>query len=504
MAPSRPRRRANIAGALALSSAAVAACAALVPAAQGAPRPNILMITVDDASPGNLKYMPNVRRLIGDEGVTLTNGVAPTPICVPARASWLTGQYVQNHGARTISGPHGGFESFQDTETLPVWLQRAGYDTVLIGKYINGYGHNTLIGPRSEPTYVPPGWTDWYATVGGSTTNYLRPVINHNGEVAPVNQYNSYLFTKYALAELSDKRRTQHPWFMMVNYVAPHAGSPRDPDDPQRSVWELGTPYVPPRYRDTYRTLDLPHTPDMFEADTSDKADASGTKVVIRPAKRRAARSDYQQRVESLRVVDDSVAQEVAALRRTGQLRNTVIVFASDNGYLMGQHNKFAKPRYFEEGQKVPMLLRGPGIPRDRTVATQVTNPDLATTIAAIAGAHPVLPQDGIDVRPLLRERTVDRVVPIQAWKANDGTAELYRGVRTLHWTYVELPDGEEELYNHQQDPYQLQNVAKDPSYRSTLIRMRALTLQYINCVGESCHPPKMLISSGAQVGPGR
>ena len=103
-------------------------------------RPNVLLITADDAAPGDLKFMPHTRELIADRGVTFTNGVAPTPICVPARASLLTGQYTHNHKAYTIEGKGGGFKSFDSHNALPTWLQRAGYDTLFIGKYLNGYG----------------------------------------------------------------------------------------------------------------------------------------------------------------------------------------------------------------------------------------------------------------------------------------------------------------------------------------------------------------------------
>jgi hypothetical protein len=111
-----------------------------LPLAAGARRPNVLMITADDAAPGDLRYMPHTRELIAERGVTFGNGVAPTPICVPARASLLTGQYTHNHKAYTIEGKGGGYKSFNSRNTLPVWLRRAGYDTMFIGKYLNGYG----------------------------------------------------------------------------------------------------------------------------------------------------------------------------------------------------------------------------------------------------------------------------------------------------------------------------------------------------------------------------
>lgn len=453
----------------------------------GPDHPNVLMVTVDDAAPGNLRYMPNVRRLIAAHGVTLTNGVAPTPICVPARASLLTGQYAHNHGAHTISGPSGGFQSFVDAETLPVWLQRAGYDTLFVGKYLNGYGD--ALGSR---TYVPPGWSEWRATLGRSTYDYLQPVMNLNGQVQRVREYSSDLFTDYTVDLLSRKERSQRPWFMMVNYVAPHAGGPMELDDPSithpRARPEVPTPTVAVRHRDEFDRLGLPRTPDMFEKDTTDKARASGTSHHWSSLGRRMLREANQQRIESLQAVDEGVARAIRTLRRTGQLRRTVISFSSDNGYLVGQHNRQAKLIHYEDSLEVPMVLRGPGIPRGRRVATQVTNADLPTTIAALTGATPTRPQDGIDIRPLLRGGVRDRVIPIQAWQVHDGSRSVYEGVRTRRWTFVRFTDGEEELYDHKKDPYQLSNLANRKRYHRIVKRMRVLTLRYNQCAGVTCH----------------
>lgn len=493
MSRTTPKRWAGALALLALTSSAATGCASVAadelspaqPLARAAvkTRPNVLMITVDDASPLNLRYMPKVRHLIADRGVKLTNGVAPTAICVPARASLLTGQYAHNHGAHAISGPQAGFDDFVDDETLPVWLQRAGYDTMFIGKYLNGYGQADG-SYNSHPSYVPPGWTDWRAAVGGSTTNYLAPTINHDGRVSQVRGYNSDLFSRYTVEQLREPARRKRPWFMMVNYVAPHAGGPKEAGDPE---WRLGTPVPATRHRGLFGFLQLPRTPNMFEADTSDKTAASKTKVRLPRRARAAARVDHQQRVESLLAVDEAVAKAVRTLRKTRQLGDTVIIFSSDNGYLIGQHNRFAKPRHYEESQKVPMVLAGPGIPKGRRVATQVTNPDLATTVAAIAGARPGRLQDGVDIRPLLRQGLRNRVVPIKAWETKDGSQVRYEGVRTHNWTYVRFGNGEEELYNHQQDPYQLSNVAGQKDHLHTILRMRHLTRQYNRCAGPSC-----------------
>ncbi|MBA3781840.1 MAG: sulfatase-like hydrolase/transferase, partial [Nocardioides sp.] len=184
---------------------------ALAPKPLPAPatRPNILLITADDAAIGDLDHMPQLKQYVADQGITVENALAPTPICVPARASLLTGQYSHNHGAVTIEGEGGGFDAFADNDTLPVWLQTAGYDTLFVGKYLNGYGED-------DPTYVPPGWTDWQATVDPSTYNFEKPQINHNGEVTEHEQYSTDLLRDLSVDEINDPARAAKPWYMWV------------------------------------------------------------------------------------------------------------------------------------------------------------------------------------------------------------------------------------------------------------------------------------------------
>src|SRR3954453_9762300 len=188
--------------------------------------PNLLMVTVDDASWDTMKYMPHLRRLMVREGVTLRNGLAPTPICVPTRASLLSGQYAHNHGALTIKGAGGGVAAFDQHRPLPVWLRHAGYRTMFVGKYLNGYGE------QDSPTYVPPGWSSWHATVDPSTYNYVMPTVNNNGRTQTYHRYSSSLISDISNGLLRRERGASKPWYMWVNYVAPHVGGGDGPDDP--------------------------------------------------------------------------------------------------------------------------------------------------------------------------------------------------------------------------------------------------------------------------------
>ncbi|MFS3130600.1 sulfatase [Nocardioides sp. Bht2] len=452
-----------------------------------APRPNILLITVDDAAAGDLRYMPHVRRLIGDQGVTVTNGIAPTPICAPARASLLTGQYTHNHGVLGVNGSRGGFRALKDKQTLPVWLQAAGYDTYFVGKYLNNYGRSP-----AEKRYVPPGWSDWHGSLDPATYNYSKTVTNRNGRVVVDKTYSTDSFAAQTDSMLRKAGRKSSPFYLWVNYVAPHHGGPSDADDPTRwkpkSKSALRTASPAARHRNLFRRLQLPKGPSLFRKPTDSFVGATRHSWTKR--ERREVREAYQQRLEALQAVDEAVAGHVRVLRRSGDLKDTLIVFTSDNGYFLGQHNLHGKLWFFNEGVTVPMVIRGPGLPKGDVTNTAVSHVDLPVTFAAAAGVQPTASTDGADVMPWLkRKQRVVRVVPIEAYPVSaSGSRQLYAGVRIGdEWTYAVNSHGAEELYDLIRDPYQVRNVARDPAAAAVLSQARVLTDQYRNCMGQDC-----------------
>ncbi|WGL51762.1 sulfatase [Nocardioides sp. BP30] len=459
-----------------------------VPPLRGFPRrPNILMITADDLSELDLPFMPHVRHLMAQQGVTLSEAEAPTPICVPARASLLSGQYAHNDGARTISGPHGGYHSFDEHGTVATSLRAAGYDTLFTGKFLNGYGeHGTA-------HQVPPGWSDWRATIDPTTYGFFNPTFDLNGRLEHSHGYSTTVISRQANAMLRSPARATRPWFAWVNYVAPHFGGPIEPGDPRRifrgTSAAIPTTVPAPRDRGRFAAMPLPHRPDLFEAKRYRRLlpkNSPGRRKVT-PKLRRALRMAYDQRLEAVQGVDRAVAAQLRVLRRSGQLDDTMVIFASDNGYATGEHNINGKLWHYDEIVRIPMLIRGPGVPRDTTVATPVTNPDVAATIIAAAGARPQRTLDGVDIRPWLSAPAQERVVPIEGWPVTNGDRRLYSGVRFGSYTYVRLRHGREELYDRSSDPYELRNLAKVPAARHVLEQLRALDARYRDCRGGSC-----------------
>jgi arylsulfatase A-like enzyme len=205
--------------------------------------PNVMVIEADDMRWDDVRWMPHVRALLRRKGLSFENSFAPYPLCCPSRASLLTGRYAHNHHVYSHVDPF-GFRSFRDRRTLATVLQQAGYRTALVGKYLNGYGEQSILGTGvSSLHYVPPGWTQWLAGsdhhwhagdpfVGG-TYDYFDLVQNVNGRImASSGRYSTDVLAEQTRGLVERFGRHREPWFIWWTPVAPHHGSPLEADDP--------------------------------------------------------------------------------------------------------------------------------------------------------------------------------------------------------------------------------------------------------------------------------
>lgn len=470
------------------------------PQPESVDRPHIVLITADDMTVEELRWMPRTRRLLGDAGVTFEGSISPHPLCCPARAEILTGQFAQNNGVRTNFAPLGGYEALDGEHTLPVWLSAAGYQTAFMGKYLNEYG-------EVAPRVVPPGWTRWMASVV-RVYDYNDFSLNVDGRLYDfwgVNQSDLYGdLTEQLVPELA---RSDKPFFIWQSHVAPHTSCPRRPPPGQESCWSPPTPAA--RHQGMYDDVPLPSRDDpaFDEADVSDKP-REVRRPPLRPAERRHLSELFQRRIESLASVDETVARTVAALDRAGVLDETLIVFTSDNGYLLGEHRLQGKIVGYEESLRVPLLMRGPGIPagerREQTVATV----DLAPTFVAAARATPDLRMDGHDLMPVATQDSGGwATILIQAGPRGPHSPDpwWYRGVRTDRYTYIHYTgSGHEELYDRRRDPHQLTNLAAAPPYLPVLRELRERLRALRDCAGASCRrdfgaEPAPLVTESSQ-----
>lgn len=467
------------------------------PVDAGAPnglQPNIVVFMTDDQTLEQMRALPLVGDLIVDEGMTFTQSVTNLPSCCPSRATFLTGQHAGNHGVLTNSGVNGGFAAFDDQETaVPVALSDAGYHTIFVGKYLNGFGILT------SQRYVPPGWADFRGLVAPTEVLYHSPSFLVNGTLTDfgADDYSTDVMNEYAVDAVGDA--PDAPFFAWVSYPAPHAtaGAPRPGFDYLELQREAATlteekflrpPGVAPRHERIYVDESVPPVPSMNEFDVSDKPVMLRRR--IRDVEEFATVTDfYRAQLGSLRAVDESVADIVAAIEARDDGRDTWFFFTSDNGLLLGQHRHFGTKYFpYEESLRVPLYISGPGVAAGSSTPQLVSNVDLAPTILDIAGATPLREPDGMSLLPVLlgTEQPAGRAVLIQGFNFN-ASAPSYRGVHTGDSVYVEWLTGERELYDLTVDPYQLVNVVDDPDAASLLERDLRLLDELADCAGAAC-----------------
>jgi N-acetylglucosamine-6-sulfatase len=464
-----------VAGALAVAGsgnpAPILGHAAAAPA-----RPNVLVIESDDQTLESMRVMDNVNSLIGNQGARFDNSFVNYSLCCPSRATFLTGQYMHNHGVLGNRPPNGGFERFQalhGDDNLAVWLRRAGYYTAMIGKYLNGYANNPL---------VPPGWSEWHAAAPAQAV--YDYTLNENGTLVDYGDdpadFKQDVLTSKAI-DLVDRRAPKaKPFFLWLTYTAPHSGGPNPNPNPPSNCADTAKPA--PRHAHAFDSEPLPRPPNFNEADVSDKPAAIRDRPPLSAGQVADIQRKYRCRLESILSVDEGVKAIVDELRAEGELANTLLVFTSDNGFFHGEHRiPGGKMHIYEESIRVPLEIRGPGIPQGVTVSDLAINADLAPTIVDVANANPGLVMDGRSLIPVAQNPGIEQGRELLVEEPSFGA------IRTERYLYAEHRSGEKELYDLLRDPFELVSRHADPAY--TLVRTQLATeLQKLrNCAGSGC-----------------
>jgi N-acetylglucosamine-6-sulfatase len=479
-------------------------------------RPNIVLVMTDDQAVETQRFMPQTNELLGRGGVTFANNFASYPLCCPSRATWLTGQYAHNHGVRGNQPPAGGYSKLDKSTALPVWLQRAGYATAHVGKFLNGYGRT------SPDTEVPPGWTEWYGALddpdgfeGGTYTMYGY-TLNENGSIVHYGStpdvvdpatYQTDVYAAKARDFISRRAPSKKPFFLSVATLASHteAGGACN--------CEGNNPRAAPRHEGALSNQAPLSSPSFNEADVSDKPQAIRDLTQMTNPQQQVVRERYRAQAESLLAVDELVAGIGDTLRAKGELKNTVIIYTADNGFFHGQHRvRSGKVRLYEESIRVPLLMRGPGIPKGKTRKQMAANVDLAPTIADFANAKPMRKVDGRSLFTTARDKLLwpGRPIGLEAFFNADPEedpetpATNYRAVRTDRYVYAEYGTGEMELYDLATDPYELQSRHNDPALAPVRGALDRLLDRTANCAGSACAVrPKLKLSFAFRKGDG-
>lgn len=470
--------------------------------AAAATRPNILFILLDDVDYGtahDTAALPRTLRRLAEEGTSFTRAYAQYGLCSPSRATMLSGLYAQNSGVRRNNMPMGGFEAYHAAglhqRAVNYHLQQAGYRTGLIGKFINNY-------PKPMTgSYVPPGWSYWAVALNPRPYDYR---VNENGRIVTYGStpadYDTDVFTAKADAFINAAADAGQPFALYLWYPAVHspvAGAPR--------------------HAGLFADRPLPRPASFNEPAIDDKPPFLRLPSLI-PSWQTYLETTYRERLRALQAVDEGIERLYQTLATRGLLNDTYIVFAADNGFHLGEHRlRTTKGFAYEESIRLPLMVRGPGVPAGRQIRQLVGNADLAPTFAAWAGLTTPIDVDGRSFAGLLTAANPGSVpwrrsLPLSklpegkalvttAWPTTiDPTrSALYRcigttgrsipemrGVRTLKHTLAHYSTGDLELYDNTVDPAQLDNrVCSGPAATRDLLRQRAQELAA--CRGASC-----------------
>jgi N-acetylglucosamine-6-sulfatase len=457
-------------------------------AEEPARKPNIVFILTDDLSSNLVPYMPNVLAM-QQEGASFTSYFVTNSLCCPSRSSIFTGMFPHNTGVMTNKAPDGGYAVFNargnEPLTFAIALQRGGYKTAMLGKYLNGY--------YPAMHRVPAGWDEW--AVAGDAYPEFNYDLNQNGRVVRYgSRAEDYLTDVLAgMADAFIRKSAQGPFFIEIATFAPHG------------------PFTPaPRDAASFPRLTAPRSA-AFGARSGPDA-ASWLKGIppLSPGDMQNIDRGFRMRVRAVQAIDRMIGQIRSTLSALG-LDNTYVVFSSDNGLHMGEYSlRPGKMTPFDIDIRVPLVVVGPGVPKRHVVSAIAMNVDLFPTFTELgAASHGPASPDGRSLVPLLHGAAVTdwrRGALIEHLRSLPGSSDpdnqrphaanptTYAALRTDEALYVEYEGGEIGYYDLKQDPEELANVAANLP-PAKLLRLRDILRANKECRGaQACWDAQRLV----------
>jgi arylsulfatase A-like enzyme len=456
--------------------------------------PNILYIMSDDHAAhaisaynsrlAKIAPTPNIDRL-ANEGILFENCFCTNSICVPSRATILTGQYSQTNGALDLGG-----RLERERQYLPKLMKQAGYETAMIGKW-----HL-----KQEPAF------DYYCVLPGQGS-YFNPILRESGGQWPKNEkrfakydscHSSDVITDTSLNWLKGRDRSK-PFFLMHHYKAPHDNF----ENAERYDWLFDDV-------DISEPVSLWRQPNHGSLATK----GMGTSIGKRNKRRnmgmhmfvdqslpdeqykRAAYQRYLKKyLRCVQGIDDNLGRLFAYLEKSGQMDNTVIIYTSDQGMMLGEHDYIDKRWMYEESMRMPFLVRYPRMIKAGTRTNEIiNNTDFAPTILELAGVRTPGYMQGRSFVPLLRGETPadwPKSTYYRYWMHmahHDNPAHF--GVRTKEYKLIFFyglnykkggPKPTEagwELYDMKNDPHEMNNLYGQPKYAAVVKELKAELLR--------------------------
>jgi N-acetylglucosamine-6-sulfatase len=436
-------------------------------------RPNIVFVLTDDLAWDLVRFMPHVLAM-EHHGLTFRDYFVSDSLCCPSRASIFTGDFPHDTHVLSNAGPQGGFRGFyshgDQWHTFNLALQRAGYLTAMMGKWLNGYletrtsFHEATAAADVSGSYVAPGWNEWSVAGWGYPEFNYR--LNQGGVLYSFGQqpddYLTDVLARKGVQFIHAAAARHQPFFLELATFAPHK------------------PYVPaPRDAHDFPGLKAPRPP-SFDVLPTDPPRWLSVRPPLTRQQIRQIDDVFRRRAQAVQAVDRMIGEIEQALQATGQARNTYVVFSSDNGLHTGEYRLMpGKLTAFDTDIRVPLIVVGPGVRPGTSTSAIAQNIDLAKTFASIArgrmfgDGHSLLrvwqgqtPPDWRNVALIehYAPRPTNRDPDYQP--SASGLPNTYAALRTHDYLYVQYSDGEIEFYDLRSDPFELHNIAGQLSYR--------------------------------------
>ncbi len=449
-----------------LLTAALCFCAS-ANAAESAVKPNVVFLLADQwrAKATGYEGDPNVRTpnldRLAEQGVSFRNTVSVCPVCTPYRAALMTGRFP------TSTGMFLNDAYLPDAEVcMAEVFKQAGYDTAYIGKWhLDGHGRHSFVAPQRRQ-----GWDYWKAAECDHDYLHSHYYEGNSDRKRFWDGYDAFAQTRDAQAYLRRHARNDRPFVLMVSYGIPHFPH-------HTALQKFKDIYLPEKIRL------LPNVPRELQDE---------------------ARREAQGYYAHCTALDKCIGDVLATLLETGLAEQTVLVFTSDHGEMLGSHGGPPRMKHlpWDEAARVPFLLRYPaaGGPQGRVLKTPLTTPDILPTLLGLAGIAVPDTVQGEDLSDLVRGRPepCDRAALYMAVApfAGRGFNKEYRAIRTARYTYVRGLEGPWLLFDDQNDPHQQDNLIGRPECATLRGDLDAQLQAQLKKIGDDFRPAQYYIDA--------
>lgn len=438
-------------------------------------RPNVVLVLVDDLATGVMgqgsrypfletPYLDRLQR----EGATFDQAFVPTSVCSPNRASLLTGTYAHTHGVRVNDIQDLG----SDLPNFPSVLKGGGYDTGFVGKW---HMNNASSEPRLDFDY-------WLSFKGQGV--YDDPVLNENGREFREDGYITDVLSRYAVDYIQTVR--DNPFCLIVSHKAGHVPFKAAPRH-EKAFAGASLP-EPANFNDTFEGK--PAWQRRYEKCGLERKPWEACGEVpesLPPTSWDAHNEKLFTHLRTMLAVDDGLGMIFQALENMEQLDNTVFVFTSDNGFMLGAHRLYDKRVMYEESLRIPLVIRYPkALSAGQHSSRLVSTLDLAPTLVELGEQAVPATMMGASLKPLFENDAApwrDRLLYEYFQEGPGPAVPTMLGVRTEQYKYVhypDLPDDIDELYDLETDPFELHNLIAEPSYAVKLGELQGALAQQL------------------------